>query len=152
MKQYLNEQVIYRSCMMVCVCAIAVMMSASVCATSCTAAQRQLAHGVLDVLDEVCSLEDTRDTCLDKVAALRGVKTEAQGPTECPVVLMSEVCAMEDTSDSCLDKVAALHRAKTEAQGPTGCPVVVMKVNNIEQPSAVPRSAIFDVQCQPHAP
>jgi len=40
---------------------------------NCTNVQRRIANGVLDVLDEVCTVDDTPESCLEKAAAARNV-------------------------------------------------------------------------------
>ena len=54
-------------------------------AMTCTPAQRRIAHEVIDVVEAICAAEDSRDACLDKVAASRGVLSVVEAVNECAI-------------------------------------------------------------------
>jgi hypothetical protein len=59
--------------------AVIAMMIAPCVVASCTGEQRRIARDVLDVIEVVCAPTDDRDSCLDKLVAMRARETGVAG-------------------------------------------------------------------------
>ena len=61
------------------VCILVINAALAMNAIGCTGQQRKVARDVLDVIEVVCAPTDNRESCLDKLVAMRARETGAAG-------------------------------------------------------------------------